>query len=346
MNKKNKHGVANDFLRRLLIYGNITIVVLIVISTCTSVATRKPPSWGAYYEILLVRSPSLLKEDYYKVLVDSLQGVFPLLPQKEPHIKIITVDSQVFSSIHKKHRTILITEYSPDVSELEIKENLWARDQIVFIARAPSTAYLLSILFMEKENIKRRTIYLARNILKNVLLRERNPDAEQVVQEKLGIKTMIPSSYGVSVATDNRVILRREERVRFAGMEGSTIKGILLTMIPTLDSASLLQTIDSIMGISFIGSSPHETMSISHEPIPPLIEKSGDGRLFQVRGLWHLKNAFRGGPFYCVVTMPLKNDSSLLILGYVFSPGTTKREHMIEIETLVEHFSETFVQNS
>ena len=51
------------------------------------------------------------------------------------------------------------------------------------------------------------------------------------------------------------------------------------------------------------------------------------------RGLWKLKNGFMGGPF--ILKSYIKEDQITISAGLIFSPATTKRNQIKELEAIL-----------
>ena len=58
-------------------------------------------------------------------------------------------------------------------------------------------------------------------------------------------------------------------------------------------------------------------------------------KVIETRGIWEVKNQFMGGPFISYIASHQKNPEELYILeGFVYSPGTTKRDYIFELEAV------------
>jgi len=318
-------------LTNLVILCGLVIVVMVGVSTCTRVATEKPPSWGGNNEALLVTNSRAIPQSYVKIITDSLMGVFPGLPQPEPHINVIVIDSSVFSSIHKKHRSIVILKVGQQQNQISIKENLWAKNQKVFVIEGGTPENILHVFLIQRDMIKREIINSTMRFVSATLLKERNKEAENEIYNITGRRIPVPMSYYLTVRKENTVAIRKELKVRNAGMDANVILGCLITFLPYRpDTNYLINTIDSIIGKNVIGGDTSEYMRVVREPLPPII--SQEDRYVIVRGLWRLNDVFRGGPFISIV----KNvqTSTVIFYGYVYGPAVQKRDYMIEIESL------------
>ena len=59
-------------------------------------------------------------------------------------------------------------------------------------------------------------------------------------------------------------------------------------------------------------------------------------KVFETRGLWEVKGQFMAGPFlnYQIKTNS-KNNQQIMLDGFVYSPGTDKREYIFELEAIM-----------
>ena len=64
-------------------------------------------------------------------------------------------------------------------------------------------------------------------------------------------------------------------------------------------------------------------------------ELSESLKVIETRGIWEVKNQFMAGPFISCIVSNQKNSEELYILeGFVYSPGTSKRDYIFELEAI------------
>jgi hypothetical protein len=53
------------------------------------------------------------------------------------------------------------------------------------------------------------------------------------------------------------------------------------------------------------------------------------------RGLWRVKDGFKGGPFVNLVTYDRKNNRVIMADGYVYAPEFKKRTYIRQVEAII-----------
>ena len=56
---------------------------------------------------------------------------------------------------------------------------------------------------------------------------------------------------------------------------------------------------------------------------------------FETRGTWEVVNDYMAGPFLNYFIKDKKNNRTIVLEGFVFSPSVRKREYLIEIEAII-----------
>ena len=73
----------------------------------------------------------------------------------------------------------------------------------------------------------------------------------------------------------------------------------------------------------------------SYSPKSNEIQLTESLKVIETRGIWEVKNQFMAGPFISYIVSNQKNSEELYILeGFVYSPGTTKRDYIFELEAV------------
>ena len=62
----------------------------------------------------------------------------------------------------------------------------------------------------------------------------------------------------------------------------------------------------------------------------------GGKQVYETRGLWEIEGQFMAGPFLNYQVNLDTNESEYLMLdGFVYSPGSSKREYVFELEAIM-----------
>ena len=73
----------------------------------------------------------------------------------------------------------------------------------------------------------------------------------------------------------------------------------------------------------------------SYTPKSKEFQLSESLKVIETRGIWEVKDQFMAGPFISYMVTNRKNSEEVYILeGFVYSPGTTKRDYIFELEAV------------
>ena len=70
----------------------------------------------------------------------------------------------------------------------------------------------------------------------------------------------------------------------------------------------------------------------------PMLRRTDDGELVEVRGLWDMHGGFMGGPFVARIRIDSTEQKVVVTEGFVFSPNTSKRDLLRSIEAGLRTF--------
>ena len=103
---------------------------------------------------------------------------------------------------------------------------------------------------------------------------------------------------------------------------------------PNLESIIALR--DSI-GKAFVPGRNKDSYLITEKAYEPYFFKTKVSSLnaFETRGTWEVVNDYMAGPFLNYYIIDNKNNRTLVIEGFVFSPSVRKREYLVEIEAII-----------
>ena len=66
----------------------------------------------------------------------------------------------------------------------------------------------------------------------------------------------------------------------------------------------------------------------------------GDKKAYETRGLWEVEGQFMAGPFInFLLKSDEKKDEYIMIDGFVYSPGSDKREYVFKLEAIMRSLS-------
>ena len=146
------------------------------------------------------------------------------------------------------------------------------------------------------------------------------------MKQKLGLSLKFPSAYRVAKLDSNFVWIRRDIKAGSVNLFVSKLKKTSKDIFILRDSISKTNipgpTEDSYMRTDF-----------SYKPNTQEVY-FGKTKTMESRGLWDVKGQFMAGPFINYY-IDLGNNNTVMIDGFVYSPGTNKREYIFELEAII-----------
>lgn len=264
------------------------------------------------------------------------------LPQPEPAYNLINVNSKDFNALFKTFRDVLIIEVKPELDSIivETKKNLWAFPQRVVRISGKSDSAVAQAFLMRKEAIFSlfEEVEMERLSIANQVAAQTK--ITSAIEKRFGINIKVPAGFKVSKEFENFMWIRQEAS-KFS-------YGLILYSLPYKDTAAfnpltLLSVRDRFLKENIPGPIAGSYMKTAIEEVPPQSKIIDFKGLFAVetRGLWELENDFMGGPFLSYTFVNFYTQKLITISGYVYAPGTTKREHMRQIEAILNSMAFT-----
>jgi len=259
------------------------------------------------------------------------------LPQSEPIFNVIKVYPSSFKRIFKTTRNIVLIEkdQSSENSTYVLKENLWARNQLVLIVKAGKNQNAAEIISKNCTGIRDRFIEKEWKRLQFAFRKLSNTEIMKKVENAVGVSLVIPTDYVVALEKENFIWLRKD----FDHQGHQISMGIMAYKTPydsldVLDSESIIAERNRQSRV-IEGPVEGSYMSIYKE-FPPSEREFGMNEKYvkELRGLWNMKGAFMGGPFVHYSYIDETGKNQINIDGYVFAPKFDKREYLRELEAI------------
>ena len=136
-----------------------------------------------------------------------------------------------------------------------------------------------------------------------------------------------PSAYRVAKADTNFVWIRRD-------IETGSVN-LFIQRQRNQTEQSIIEKRDSISKIYIPGpvENTHMSTDLIYTPNTRQINVGGK-QVFETRGLWEIEGQFMAGPFLNF-QIKLGDDDFIMLDGFVYSPGSTKREYIFELEAIM-----------
>lgn len=291
-----------------------------------------PESTGKLGEVVIVVSDKAWENDGLNVLNSAMKREVEGLPQSEPQFSTAQINQSEFSRIFRTTRNLILIEKS-DVDSVFWSNDKYARDQLIL-----NIAYTTSknaVKMIAEQGNEFADYFYRRELdrLKEAHKLARDKGLGKTIRTKFGVEIYIPKDFRINQEEDGFLWLIRNKR--------DIQQGVFiyeLELQESLDPISLaLTSRDSISGKYILGELDNTYMQLEmrYSPVTEVGEVDG---VFQTQmlGLWRMANDFMGGPFVNYTFFDDRQNRLIGVDGYVYSPGTDKRNLMWELRAIVE----------
>ena len=305
-----------------------TAIILFFLITALSCSDNQqkllPASSGNINNISVVTNDELWEGAVGEVIRENFGRPIYGLPQIEPIFSLSHIPSKVFSGFATKSRTILKIDVSENEGVFNFK-NTYASPQRIIQITANSPDKIIEII-NENLNSIYSTMYF-NEIQEKQRRISKNLNKTQAIKKNTGVSLKFPSAYRVAKADTNFVWIRRD-------IETGSVN-LFIHRQTNLTKQSIIEKRDSISKIYIPGPVENTYMSTDLIYTPNTQEINVGGRqVFETRGLWEIEGQFMAGPFLNF-QIKLGDNDFIMLDGFVYSPGSTKREYIFELEAIM-----------
>ena len=285
-----------------------------------------PNSSGNINNISVVSSDEIWEGKVGEVIRENFGRPIYGLPQIEPVFNLSHIPSKIFTGFATKSRTILKIDISETEGVFNFKNTYASPQRIIQVTGATSE----KIITIINQNINSIYSNLFLNELQEKQRRiAKNLNQTQAIKKNTGLTLRFPSVYRVAKADSNFVWIRRD-------IETGSVN-LFVSRYNDKDKRSVVKIRDSISKHHIPG--PLENTFMSTDPIyTPSSQQINIGgkQILETRGLWEIKGQFMAGPF---LNYQFKSDTKkeeyIMLDGFVYSPGSSKREYVFELEAIM-----------
>ena len=305
-----------------------TAIILFFLITALSCSDNQqkllPASSGNINNISVVTSDELWEGAVGEVIRENFGRPIYGLPQIEPIFSLSHIPSKVFSGFATKSRTILKIDVSENEGVFNFK-NTYASPQRIIQVTANSPDKIIEII-NENLNSIYSTMYF-NEIQEKQRRISKNLNKTEAIKNSTGVSLKFPSAYRVAKADTNFVWIRRD-------IETGSVN-LFIHRQRNLTEQSIIEKRDSISKIYIPGPVENTYMStdLIYTPNTQQINVGGK-QVFETRGLWEIEGQFMAGPFLNF-QIKLGDNDFIMLDGFVYSPGSTKREYIFELEAIM-----------
>ena len=285
-----------------------------------------PNSSGNINNISVVSSDEIWEGKVGEVIRENFGRPIYGLPQIEPVFSLSHIPSKIFTGFATKSRTILKIDISETEGVFNFKNTYASPQRIIQVTGATSE----KIITIINQNINSIYSNLFLNELQEKQRRiAKNLNQTQAIKKNTGLTLRFPSVYRVAKVDSNFVWIRRD-------IETGSVN-LFVSRYNDKDKRSVVKIRDSISKHHIPG--PLENTFMSTDPIyTPSSQQINIGgkQILETRGLWEIKGQFMAGPF---LNYQFKSDTKkeeyIMLDGFVYSPGSSKREYVFELEAIM-----------
>ena len=305
-----------------------TAIILFFLITALSCSDNQqkllPASSGNINNISVVTNDELWEGAVGEVIRENFGRPIYGLPQIEPIFSLSHIPSKVFSGFATKSRTILKIDVSENEGVFNFK-NTYASPQRIIQITANSPDRIIEII-NENLNSIYSTMYF-NEIQEKQRRISKNLNKTQAIKKNTGVSLKFPSAYRVAKADTNFVWIRRD-------IETGSVN-LFIQRQRNQTEQSIIEKRDSISKIYIPGPVENTYMStdLIYTPNTQQINVGGK-QVFETRGLWEIEGQFMAGPFLNF-QIKLGDNDFIMLDGFVYSPGSTKREYIFELEAIM-----------
>ena len=305
-----------------------TAIILFFLITALSCSDNQqkllPASSGNINNISVVTNDEIWEGAVGEVIRENFGRPIYGLPQIEPIFSLSHIPSKVFSGFATKSRTILKIDVSENEGVFNFK-NTYASPQRIIQITANSPDKIIEII---NENLNSIYSTMYYNEIQEKQRRiSKNLNKTQAIKKNTGVSLKFPYAYRVAKADTNFVWIRRD-------IETGSVN-LFIHRQTNLTKQSIIEKRDSISKIYIPGPVENTYMSTDLIYTPNTQEINVGGRqVFETRGLWEIEGQFMAGPFLNF-QIKLGDNDFIMLDGFVYSPGSTKREYIFELEAIM-----------
>ena len=306
--------------------ASILFFLIITLSCSENKQKLLPSSSGNINNVSVVSSNELWDGAVGDVIRENFSRPIYGLPQIEPVFSLSHIPSKVFSGFATKSRTILKVDIAEKEGVFNFK-NTYASPQRIIQITGKSSENIIEII-NENLNSIYSTMFL-NEIQEKQRRISKNLNQTQAIKNSTGLTLRFPSAYRVAKVDSNFVWIRRD-------IETGSVN-LFVSRYNDKNNSSILKIRDSISKHHIPG--PVENTFMSTDPIytPSSQQISIRGKqILETRGLWEIKGQFMAGPFLNYqFESNTKQDEYIMLDGFVYSPGSSKREYVFELEAIM-----------
>jgi hypothetical protein len=326
-----------NFLSKSLFIPLIFASIFLLMSCGGERTPMLPNVTGSAGQVVVVVNAPVWENEAGSQLRRILGSEHPALPQAEPLFDIVRIPHASFSNLFKTHRNIIMVNVSDQYTEtrMSIRNDVWAKPQLVLEINAPDTDRLHSFLENQQQRMVDELYSAELERVKEYNRQYEKREIRTLLNERFDVSLVFPPGYSVFVDTADFAW------IGFHPAAQERMQGILIYQYEYRDPDTftpeyIISKRNEILRQFIPGPTEGSYMTTEMEIAPLFIEYMEDDRYFaKLRGLWKVENDFMGGPFISLTTLDESRNRVITVEGFVFAPGEKKRNLLRQVEGIV-----------
>ena len=322
----------------------------LLFAACKDEKPHLPTAKGTPSELLVIVQGALVDTD----LADTLQTITdcdaPGLGSAERIFRTMTIGERGYEKVYRLMHSQLRVELDPNQKQptLGVAHDVSARPQLQLRVSAASASDLRCFLSENRERIQHLILDFQLDRLAQMLRHKHSKKVDKELR-RLG--------YTVSMPVDMQSTKRGRDFLWGSSNRGGDkdINFLFYTLPWTRqdirDVDWFIQRRDSVLRQNIPGAQEGQWMQTSRaddgSPVVwPMLRRTDEGDLVELRGLWDMHGGFMGGPFVARVRIDTTERRIVVGEGFVFSPNTSKRDLLRSLEAGLRTLHKTSLQGS
>lgn len=281
-----------------------------------------PSSGGRPYEVMVVG-------DAIHIVRQALEEDVENLPQDEPCFDVSESKEAGFNRFTRLARNIVVVNVNGQLTgstRVHYEKNVYAHPQMIVYIDTPDMPAL-------KEDIQQ----IAPTVRRLLTRFEINQEIKQLKCGPVCKTVWQMFAWQIKLPADMRNTKKGKNFVWIADNAAGGTRNVCLYTLP-LHCKNFKQARDSVMQRNIPGERPGSYMQTVTTHITA--EKEKGKTITVARGLWQMKNDAMGGPYVAHIVKDEKKRCLMVAEGFVYSPETTKRNKIRQLEAVLYTLTE------
>ena len=342
-----------------------TLILFYLLSNCSSDNQTSnnflPNATGTESEMLIVMDSSKFKNNLGRSLINVFGENIYGLPQPEPYFDLKYIRPNNFNNILKFAKNIIITftlegnspssrllrkEFNQSSIEkiekdtslfMMIKKDQYAKGQEILYLFSKDDSTLLEHIKKNKNKLRN---YFENRVIKNVnkkKLSNTNKNISKDLIKRFGYNITVPSGFSIG-KLDSQFVWLRE-------IDPELEKNIFIYFENYIsDEIFYKKNIEDFrkkISLKYLRDIENPSIYMTYQKELPFLKKEVNFKKrfsIETRGLWKLSDISGGGPFLSYTFVDKKSNRLYYLEGYVYAPGSKKRDLMREIYSILWSF--------